>query len=149
MNLGVQRLCQISLAEDHILGSGSNEINFLLRKTVLLTNKNCGKEQCIVTDQLAVMQKLFAGFGQVKIYHHCLDLYHNLFVLLYSSFSYKAVENYGNKNLGIFVLNVQDYLINFYPEVQSVLELYYSLAAVQAELNESGNCIHCLLSPKP
>lgn len=85
----------------------------------------------------------------MKIYHHCLDLYHNLFVLLYSSFSYKAVENYGNKNLGIFVLNVQDYLINFYPEVQSVLELYYSLAAVQAELNESGNCIHCLLSPKP
>ncbi|XP_067057370.1 DIS3-like exonuclease 1 [Acropora muricata] len=50
----------------------------------------------------------------------------------------QAVENYGNKNLGIFVLNVEDYLINFYPEVQSVLELYYSLAAVQAELNESG-----------
>ena len=84
------------------------------------------------------MQKLFAGFGQVKIYHHCL-LYHNLLVLTYASFSNKAVENYGNKNLGIFVMNVQDYLINFYPEVQSVLELYYSLAAVHAEQKESGN----------
>lgn len=49
------------------------------------------------------------------------------------------MESCGNKNLGIFVLNVENYLINFYPEVQSVLELYYSLAAVHAELKESGN----------
>ena len=53
MNLGVQRLCHISLAEDHILGSDSNEINFLLKKTVLLTNKNCGTEQYIVHNRSA------------------------------------------------------------------------------------------------
>lgn len=51
----------------------------------------------------------------------------------------QAVESYGNKNLGVFVMNLENYLVNFYPDVQSVLELYYSLAAVHAELKELAN----------
>ena len=35
-------------------------------------------------------------------------------------------------------MNLENYLVNFYPDVQSVLELYYSLAAVHAELKELG-----------
>jgi len=46
--------------------------------------------------------------------------------------------NYESKNLGVFVLSTENYLNNFYPDLQSVLELYYSLAAVNAELKESG-----------
>lgn len=38
----------------------------------------------------------------------------------------------------MFVLSTENYLNNFYPDLQSVLELYYSLAAVNAELKESG-----------
>lgn len=39
-------------------------------------------------------------------------------------------------------MSTEDYLTNFYPTIQTVLELYYSLAAVNAEVNESGkvNC---------
>ena len=48
------------------------------------------------------------------------------------------MADYGNKNAGIFVMSTEDYLINFYPTIQTVLELYYSLAAVTAEVNESG-----------
>ena len=50
----------------------------------------------------------------------------------------KIVENYGNKTVGVFVMSTEDYLTNFYPTIQSVLELYYSLAAVNSEANESG-----------
>ena len=46
--------------------------------------------------------------------------------------------NYESKHLGVFVLSTENYLNNFYPDLQSVLELYYSLAAVNAELKESG-----------
>ena len=131
-------LCeQIPLAEVHILCFDSNKNYFLFKNTVFLTSKNQVLTY-IITNHLPVLQRLFAGLEQVKIYHHHL-FYHNLFVLIYTSFSNKAVESCGNKNLGIFVLNVEDYLINFYPEVQSVLELYYSLATVHAELKESGS----------
>ena len=39
----------------------------------------------------------------------------------------------------MFVMNMENYLATFYPGSQTVHELYYSLAAVSAELKESGN----------
>lgn len=48
----------------------------------------------------------------------------------------QAVTDYGNQNAGVFVMSTEDYLSNFYPTVQTALDLYYSLAAVNAELNE-------------
>lgn len=36
-------------------------------------------------------------------------------------------------------MNMENYLVAFYPGSQTVHELYYSLAAVSAELKESGN----------
>ena len=50
----------------------------------------------------------------------------------------KAVADYGSKNTGVFVMSTEDYLTNFYPTVQTALDLYYSLAAVNAEVNELG-----------
>ena len=50
----------------------------------------------------------------------------------------KAVADYGNKNAGVFVMNTEDYLTNFYSTIQTALDLYYSLAAVNAEVNELG-----------
>lgn len=50
----------------------------------------------------------------------------------------KVVADYGNENAGVFVMSTEDYLTNFYPTIQTVLDLYYSLAAVNAEANESG-----------
>ena len=41
----------------------------------------------------------------------------------------------------MFVMNTENYLVTFYPCSQTVHELYYSLAAVSAELKESGNKI--------
>ena len=38
----------------------------------------------------------------------------------------------------VFIMRTEDYLTNFYPTFQSILELYYSLAAVNNEENESG-----------
>ena len=35
-------------------------------------------------------------------------------------------------------MRTEDYLTDFYPTCQSILELYYSLAAVNNEANESG-----------
>ena len=35
-------------------------------------------------------------------------------------------------------MSTEDYLTNFYPTVQTALDLYYSLAAVNAEVNELG-----------
>ena len=51
---------------------------------------------------------------------------------------FKAVTDYGNQNAGVFVMSTEDYLTNFYPTVQTALDLYYSLAAVNAEVNELG-----------
>ena len=34
--------------------------------------------------------------------------------------------------------DIEDYLTDFYPTFQSILKLYYSLAAVNNEANESG-----------
>lgn len=51
---------------------------------------------------------------------------------------WKIVADYGNKNVGVFVMSTEDYLTNFYPTIQTVLELYYSLAAVNAEISDSG-----------
>ena len=50
----------------------------------------------------------------------------------------KFAADYGNKNAGVFVMSTEDYLTNFYPTIQTVLDLYYSLAAVNAEVTESG-----------
>ena len=50
----------------------------------------------------------------------------------------KAVADYGNKNVGVYVMSTEDYLTNFYPSIQTALDLYYSLAAVNAEGNELG-----------
>ncbi|KAL9987682.1 hypothetical protein ACROYT_G002028 [Oculina patagonica] len=50
----------------------------------------------------------------------------------------QIVADYGNKSVGVFVMSTEDYLTNFYPTIQTVLELYYSLAAVNAEVNESA-----------
>ncbi|PFX22556.1 DIS3-like exonuclease 1 [Stylophora pistillata] len=49
----------------------------------------------------------------------------------------QIVENYGNKSVGVFVMGTEDYLTNFYSTCQSILELYYSLAAVNNDANES------------
>ena len=35
-------------------------------------------------------------------------------------------------------MRTEDYFTDFYPTFQSILELYYSLAAVNNEANESG-----------
>ena len=35
-------------------------------------------------------------------------------------------------------MTTEDYLTNFYTTVPTVLELFYSLAAVNAEINETG-----------
>ena len=35
-------------------------------------------------------------------------------------------------------MRTEDYLTDFYPTFQSILKLYYSLAAVNNEANESG-----------
>ncbi len=59
-----------------------------------------------------------------------------LFVLCW-----QIVADYGNKSVGVFVMSTEDYLTNFYPTIQTVLELYYSLAAVNAEVNESGKLL--------
>ena len=48
------------------------------------------------------------------------------------------MASYGNRSVGVFVMSTESYLINFYPGIQTVCELYYSLAAVNAELKESG-----------
>ena len=48
------------------------------------------------------------------------------------------MEKYGNKSAGVFIMRTEDYLTDFYPTCQSILELYYSLAAVNNEANESG-----------
>ena len=60
----------------------------------------------------------------------------SIFLLIVSF--YQAVADYGNNNVGIFVMSTEDYLTNFYPTVQTALDLYYSLAAVNAEVNELG-----------
>lgn len=57
--------------------------------------------------------------------------------LLFVSFC-KAVADYGNRKAGIFVMSTEDYLTNFYATVQTALDLYYSLAAVNADVNELG-----------
>ncbi|XP_027053645.1 DIS3-like exonuclease 1 isoform X2 [Pocillopora damicornis] len=49
----------------------------------------------------------------------------------------QIVEKYGNKSAGVFIMRTEDYLTDFYPTCQSILELYYSLAAVNNEANES------------
>ena len=51
---------------------------------------------------------------------------------------WQIVEKYGNKSAGVFIMRTEDYLTDFYPSFQSILELYYSLAAVNNEANESG-----------
>ena len=61
-----------------------------------------------------------------------------LFPSLFSHVYCKNVASYENKNVGVFVMSTENYLTNFYPDVQTVLDLYYSLAAVNAELEESG-----------
>lgn len=61
-----------------------------------------------------------------------------LFVCLLVVSFCKAVADYGNKNAGVFVMSTEDYLTNFYPTIQTALDLYYSLAAVNAEGNEMG-----------
>lgn len=62
--------------------------------------------------------------------------------MIFSPFlSMKMAANYESKHLGVYVLSTENYLNNFYPDIQSVLELYYSLAAVNAELNESGKLL--------
>ena len=45
---------------------------------------------------------------------------------------------YGNKSVGVFIMRTEDYLTDFYSTLQSILKLYYSLAAVNNEANESG-----------
>lgn len=50
----------------------------------------------------------------------------------------QIVEKYGNKSAGVFIMRTEDYLTDFYPTFQSILKLYYSLAAVNNEANESG-----------
>lgn len=50
----------------------------------------------------------------------------------------KAIADYGNRKAGIFVMSTEDYLTNFYPTIQTALDLYYSLAAVNADVNELG-----------
>ena len=42
-------------------------------------------------------------------------------------------------------MRTEDYLTDFYPTCQSILELYYSLAAVNNEANESGKT-ECILN---
>ena len=58
--------------------------------------------------------------------------------------------NYESKHLGVYVLSTENYLNNFYPNIQSVLELYYSLATVNAELKESGKLFNfvCTVAQK-
>ncbi|KAJ7389198.1 DIS3 mitotic control [Desmophyllum pertusum] len=51
----------------------------------------------------------------------------------------QVAANYSTKNVGVFVMSTEDYLTNFYPTIETVLELYYSLAAVNAEVNESAS----------
>ena len=51
---------------------------------------------------------------------------------------WQIVEKYVNKSVGVFIMRTEDYLTDFYPTFQSILELYYSLAAVNNEANESG-----------
>ena len=51
---------------------------------------------------------------------------------------WQIVEKYGNKSVGVFIIRTEDYLTDFYPTFQSILKLYYSLAAVNNEANESG-----------
>ena len=51
------------------------------------------------------------------------------------------MADYENKNAGTFVMSTENYLTNFYPGIQTVCELYYSLAAVNEELKESGKLI--------
>lgn len=48
------------------------------------------------------------------------------------------MASYEGRHVGVFVMSTENYLTNFYPGVETVLELYYSLAAVNAEINESG-----------
>lgn len=48
------------------------------------------------------------------------------------------MASYEGKHVGVFIMSTENYLTNFYPGVETVLELYYSLAAVNAEINESG-----------
>lgn len=50
----------------------------------------------------------------------------------------KTTADYGNRKAGIFVMSTEDYLTNFYPTIQTALDLYYSLAAVNADVNELG-----------
>ena len=60
-------------------------------------------------------------------------------------FTWQIVEKYGNKSAGVFIMRTEDYLTDFYPTCQSILELYYSLAAVNNEANESGKT-ECILN---
>ena len=57
---------------------------------------------------------------------------------------WQIVEKYGNKSAGVFIIRTEDYLTDFYPTCQSILELYYSLAAVNNEANESGKTEYTL-----
>ena len=50
----------------------------------------------------------------------------------------KVIADYGNRIAGIFVMSTEDYLTNFYATIQTALDLYYSLAAVNADVNELG-----------
>ena len=70
--------------------------------------------------------------------HHSVYDVHCYLYLFMACFIFKAVTDYGNQNAGVFVMSTEDYLTNFYPTVQTALDLYYSLAAVNAELNELG-----------
>ena len=65
-------------------------------------------------------------------------MYIVIYICLWFVSFFKAVTDYGNQNAGVFVMSTEDYLTNFYPTVQTALDLYYSLAAVNAELNELG-----------
>ena len=45
---------------------------------------------------------------------------------------------YSDTNLGIFVMNMEDYLNNFFVDHSNIHDLYESLASLLAEAQEKG-----------
>ena len=54
------------------------------------------------------------------------------------SLNCKNVADYGIRTVGVFVMNMEDYLTSFYPSIQNVLDLFYSLVAANSELKAPG-----------
>lgn len=68
---------------------------------------------------------MFVILGLLYFLYLCI-----LWNLTISFFLIKAIENYGNKTLNVFVLSLEEYLRKFWlSHIPEVMELYESLTA--------------------